>query len=172
MLVVAALVGGFFLGKPVWTPKVDPQLHPTVTYGPDGFLKTQIGLSYRCFNAAVQQGVVIGDDNSATCEKSHTLEVYDVGDILPTENYSSDGAQVAAYPGLESVTRLAEARCAAAFHSSVVPENQRAGLTYQAIVPTQRQWELARPTTTASPAESSMRAREARQRPDPGGDHH
>ncbi|MET7992517.1 serine/threonine-protein kinase [Amycolatopsis sp. NPDC005232] len=152
VLVVAALVGGFFLGKPVWTPKVDPQLQPTVTYGPDGFLKTQIGLSYRCFNAAVQQGVVIGDDNSATCDKSHTLEVYDVGDILPTENFGSDDAQVAAYPGLESVTRLAEARCAASFHSSVVPENQRASLTYQAIVPTQRQWELAPPNDYSQPS--------------------
>ncbi|MEU4671994.1 serine/threonine-protein kinase [Amycolatopsis sp. NPDC023774] len=152
VLTVAALAGGFFLGKPVWTPKADPQLQPTVTYGPDGFLKTQIGLSYRCFNAAVQQGVVIGDDNSATCDKSHTLEVYDVGDVLPTENYSSDDAQLAAYPGLESVTRLAEARCAASFHSSVVPENQRAGLTYQAIVPTQRQWELAPPHDYTPPS--------------------
>ncbi|MGW4485497.1 protein kinase domain-containing protein [Amycolatopsis sp. NPDC004368] len=152
VLIVAALVGGFFLGKPVWTPKVDPQLQPTVTYGPDGFLKAEIGVSYRCFNAAVQQGVVISDDNSATCDKSHTLEVYDVGDVLPTENFSSDDAKLAAYPGLEAVSRLAEARCAASFHSSVVPEAQRAGLTYQAIVPTQKQWELAPPNDYSQPS--------------------
>ncbi|WP_326837226.1 protein kinase [Amycolatopsis rhabdoformis] len=142
VLVVAALVGGFFLGKPVWTPKTDPQLQPTVTYGPDGFLKAEISY-YRCFNAAVQQGVVISDDNSTPCEKSHTLEVYDIGGILPVESYSTEDAQVAAYPGLESVSRLAEARCAASFHSSLVPEQQRTGLIFQAIVPTQHEWELA-----------------------------
>ncbi|QRP48725.1 serine/threonine protein kinase [Amycolatopsis sp. FDAARGOS 1241] len=143
VLVAGALAGGFFLGKPAWTPKTDPQLQPTVTYGTDGFLKADIGTYYRCFNAAVQQGVVISDDNSAACDKSHTLEVYDIGDVLPVESYSDDEVRLAPYPGLDSVTRLAEARCAASFHSAVVPEPQRDQLTYQALVPTQREWELA-----------------------------
>ncbi|HWD04764.1 MAG TPA: serine/threonine-protein kinase [Amycolatopsis sp.] len=151
-LVVAALVGGFFLGKPVWSPATDSQLLPTVTYGPDGFLKTDIGSSSTCFNAVVQQGVVIGDDNNTSCDKSHTLEVYDTGAILPVESYRDQDAELAAYPGLDAVTRLAEARCATSFHSSVVPEAQRDQLTYRAVIPTQREWELAPAEDYGSPS--------------------
>ncbi|SEP16914.1 serine/threonine-protein kinase [Amycolatopsis saalfeldensis] len=152
VLVVAALAGGFFLGKPVWSPKTDPQMLPTVTYGPDGYLKTALDNYQPCYNAVVQPGIVIGDDNNVECKKSHTLEVYDSADALPVESYSSDDAQVAAYPGLDAISRAAEARCATSFTSSVVPAPQRAGLTYRALVPTEREWNLTPEKSSDSPS--------------------
>jgi hypothetical protein len=41
---------------------------------------------------------------------------------------------------LPAVTAAAEARCAAAFHSSIVPETKREGLKYRALVPTEGEW--------------------------------
>ncbi|MET9265215.1 serine/threonine-protein kinase [Amycolatopsis sp. NPDC004079] len=142
VLVVAALAGGFFLGKPVWSPEKDAQQAETVSYGPDGYLKTQISSYQICYNAVVQPGVVISSDNNVDCKKNHTLEVYDVADPLPLESWSDSDAVVAPYPGLEDISRAAEARCAAAFHSAVVPQQQRAGLSYRAIVPTQQAWQV------------------------------
>lgn len=142
VLVIAALAGGFFLGKPVWSPKKDEQQAETVTYGPDGYLKTKFSSYEICYNAVVQPGVVISSDNNVDCKKNHTLEVYDTASPLPLESWSDNDAVVAPYPGLEDVTRAAEARCAVAFHSAVVPQQQRAGLVYRAIVPTQQAWQV------------------------------
>ncbi|PKV97878.1 serine/threonine protein kinase [Amycolatopsis echigonensis] len=142
VLVIAALAGGFFLGKPVWSPKKDEQQADTVTYGPDGYLKTKFSSYEICYNAVVQPGVVISSDNNVDCKKNHTLEVYDTADPLPLESWSDNDAVVAPYPGLEDITRAAEARCAAAFHSAVVPQQQRTGLVYRAIVPTPQAWQV------------------------------
>jgi hypothetical protein len=142
VLVVAALAGGFFLGRPVWSPKPDEQRKETVTYGPDGYLKTSIRSFDVCYNAVVQPGVVISSDNSVDCKKNHTLEVYDSAAPLPLENWSSDDAAVSPYPGQAEISQAAEARCSASFHSGVVPAPQRDNLTYQAIVPTEKEWQL------------------------------
>ncbi|WP_037355717.1 serine/threonine-protein kinase [Amycolatopsis orientalis] len=141
-LVLAALAGGFFLGKPVWSPKKDEQQAETVTYGPDGYLKAKFSSYELCYNAVVQPGVVISSDNNVDCKKNHTLEVFDTADPLPLESWSDSDAAVAPYPGLEDLSRAAEARCAAAFHSAVVPPQQRAGLAYRALVPTQQAWQV------------------------------
>jgi hypothetical protein len=39
------------------------------------------------------------------------------------------------------VTASAEAACATAFRSSIVPEAKRQDLTYRALVPTQAEWQ-------------------------------
>ena len=142
-LAVAALAGGFFLGKPVWSAEKDAQQLETVTYGPDGYLKTDVSSYQICYNAVVQQGVVISSDNSVDCKRNHTLEVFDMSEPVALENWSSNDAAVAPYPGQEEISRAAEARCALTFHSAVVPEQQRAALTYRAIVPTAQAWQVA-----------------------------
>jgi tRNA A-37 threonylcarbamoyl transferase component Bud32 len=144
VLVVGALVGGFFAGKAFETPAVDAQKRDTVTYGVDGYLKIEDGSSYnRCYNTAVQQNVVIGNDNQAsTCEKTHTLEIYDIERVLPTGSYSDSDATVAQYPDFAALTTFAEARCAESFRSSVVPADKRADLVFRAIVPTAAEWNL------------------------------
>ncbi|RSD10405.1 serine/threonine-protein kinase [Amycolatopsis eburnea] len=148
LLVVGALVGGFFAGKAYETPAVDRQKQPTMTYGLNGQLRTAIGGYYRCFNTPVQDGSIISDDDNKTdCDKSHTLEVYEIGRVLSIENWNSDDAKVAAYPGQGAVTASAEAACATAFRSSIVPEAKRQDLTFRALVPTQAAWE-------SSPAKS------------------
>ncbi|SFW76335.1 serine/threonine-protein kinase [Amycolatopsis australiensis] len=142
VLVIGALVGGFFAGKAYETPAADKQKQPTMTYGVGGQLRTDIGGYYRCFNAPVQDGSIISeDDNKIECGKSHTLEVYEIGNLISVENWNSDDAKVAAYPGLPAVTASAEAACATAFRSSIVPEANRADLTYRALVPTQAEWD-------------------------------
>ncbi|WIX93086.1 serine/threonine-protein kinase [Amycolatopsis sp. DG1A-15b] len=154
VLVVAALVGGFFAGKAYETPATDEQKQPTMTYGVNGQLHTDIRGYYRCYNTPVQDGSIISDeDNKTECGNAHTLEVYEIGNLLSVENWTSDDAKVAAYPGLDAVKTGAEAACATAFRSSIVPEARRPDLTFRALVPTQPEWE-------ATPAKSEEPARE------------
>ncbi|WP_290055056.1 serine/threonine-protein kinase [Amycolatopsis solani] len=142
LLVVGALVGGFFAGKAYQTPAADPQKQPTMTFGLGGQVRANIGSYYRCFNTPVQDGAIISEDeNKGDCTQSHLLEVYEIGGLLSVENWNSDDAKVADYPGLAAVTASAEAACATAFRSSIVPEAKRQDLTYRALVPTQQQWQ-------------------------------
>jgi tRNA A-37 threonylcarbamoyl transferase component Bud32 len=141
VLVVAALIGGFFAGKAFETPTPDAQKLPTMTFGLNGQMRVDASSSYPCYNAAVQPGGVISDENDGDCKESHTLELYDAGEVIGTTHWSDSDAEVAAYPGLEAVTAAAEARCAASFRSSIVPVNQREGLKYRALVPTGGQWQ-------------------------------
>ncbi len=141
VLVVAALIGGFFAGKAFEKPAVDAQKLPTMTYGIGGQIRAAIGSYYRCFNAPVQDGAIISeDDNKSECDKSHSLEVYEIGGLLSVENWNTEDVAVAAYPGLDAVKASAEAACATAFRSSIVPEAKRTGLTYRALVPTAAEW--------------------------------
>jgi tRNA A-37 threonylcarbamoyl transferase component Bud32 len=141
VLVVAALVGGFFAGKAYETPAADKQKQPTMTYGVGGQIRANISDYYRCYNGPVQDRAIISkDDNQAECGNAHTLEVYEIGNLLSVENWSSEGVKVAAYPGLPAVTASAEAACATAFRSSIVPEVNRPDLTYRALVPTETEW--------------------------------
>jgi tRNA A-37 threonylcarbamoyl transferase component Bud32 len=141
VLVVGALVGGFFAGKAYEAPAVDEQKLPTTTFGLGGQMRVDASSSYLCYNASVQDGGVISDANDGDCKESHTLEIYDAGDAIGTTNWSDSDATVADYPGLAAVTAAAEARCAASFRSSIVPDTQREGLKYRALVPTQAQWQ-------------------------------
>ncbi|SEF32490.1 Serine/threonine protein kinase [Amycolatopsis pretoriensis] len=142
--VIGALIGGFFAGKAYETPAADKQKQPTMTFGVNGQLRVDITDYYRCYNGPVQDGAVISkDDNHTECDKSHTLEVYEIGGLLSVENWNSDDAKVAAYPGQPAVTASAEAACATAFRSSIVPDTKRPDLTFRAIVPTQAEWERA-----------------------------
>jgi hypothetical protein len=138
---VAALVGGFFAGKAFETPTPDAQKLPTMTFGLAGQMRVDASSSYQCYNAPVQDGGVISDENDGDCKESHTLELYDSGDAIGTTNWSDSDAEIAAYPGLEAVTAVAEARCAAAFRSSIIPATQRDSLRYRALVPTQGEWQ-------------------------------
>ncbi len=142
VLVLAALVGGFFAGRAFEKPTADPQKQPTMTFGVNGQLRVDITDYYRCYNAPVQDGGLISTaDNKIECERSHTLEVYEIGNVLSIENWSTEDAKVAAYPGAAAVQASAEAACATSFRSSIVPEPQRKELTYRALVPTQTEWE-------------------------------
>ncbi len=143
VLVVAALIGGFFAGKAYETPAADKQKQPTMTYGLGGQVRTDIDGYYRCFNTPVQDGSIISDEDnkSSECSNAHTLEVYEIGNLLSVENWSTEEAKVAAYPGLEAVKASAETACATAFRSSIVPEARRPDLTFRALVPTQTEWE-------------------------------
>ncbi|HEY3467491.1 MAG TPA: serine/threonine-protein kinase [Amycolatopsis sp.] len=141
VLVVAALVGGFFAGKAFEAPAPDEQKLPTMTYGLGGQMRVDTSSSYICYNATVQDGGVISKDNDGECTESHTLEIFDTGDAIGTASWSDSDAEVAAYPGQAAVTAVAEARCAASFRSSIVPETKRDGLKYRALVPTQGEWQ-------------------------------
>ncbi len=141
VLVVAALVGGFFAGKAYETPPVDAQKLATMTYGLGGQMRVDASSSYQCYNAPVQDGGVISDENDGDCKESHTVEIYDAGYPIGTANWTDSEAEISAYPGLAAVTAVAEARCATAFRSSIVPETQRDGLRYRALVPTQGEWQ-------------------------------
>jgi hypothetical protein len=141
VLAVGALVGGFFAGKAFEAPTPDAQKLPTMTFGLNGQMRVDASSSYLCYNAPVQDGGVISDENDGDCKESHTVEIYDSGDAIGTTNWSDSDAGIAAYPGLTAVTAVAEARCAASFHSLIVPEATRDGLKYRALVPTQGQWQ-------------------------------
>lgn len=141
VLVVGALVGGFFAGKAYETPAADAQRLPTMTFGLGGQMRVDASSSYQCYNAPVQDGGVISAANDGDCKESHTLEIYDAGGVMNLQNWNDDDAAVADYPGLAPITAAAEARCAASFRSSIVPDTVREGLVYRALVPTQAQWQ-------------------------------
>jgi tRNA A-37 threonylcarbamoyl transferase component Bud32 len=141
VLVAGALVGGFFAGRVSGGPEADPQKLPAATFGLGGQMRVDVSGGYRCFNATVQDGGVMSDANDGDCKESHTLEVYDGGEPIDLASWSDSDAQIAAYPGLDRVTSVAEARCAISFHSSIVPEAKREGLKYRALVPTQEEWQ-------------------------------
>ncbi|OXM68756.1 serine/threonine-protein kinase [Amycolatopsis vastitatis] len=141
VLVVAALIGGFFAGKAFETPAPDDQKLPTMTFGLGGQMRVDVNSGYLCYNAPVQDGGVISGENDGDCKQSHTVEIYDAGEAIGTTNWSDSDAEIAAYPGAAAVTAVAEARCAASFRSSIVPETKRDGLKYRALVPTQGQWQ-------------------------------
>lgn len=140
--VIGALVGGFFAGKAFETPTPDAQKLPTMTFGVNGQLRVDVTDYYRCYNGPVQDGGIISkSDNNTGCDKSHTLEIYEIGYVLSTENWNSDDAKVADYPGQAGVQATAEAACATVFRSSIVPEAKRQDLTYRALIPTQAEWQ-------------------------------
>jgi tRNA A-37 threonylcarbamoyl transferase component Bud32 len=142
VLVVGALIGGFFAGRAFEKPAVDQQKQATMTFGVNGQLRTDITDYYRCYNATIQDGGIISqDDNKVECTRSHAQEVYEIGNVLSIENWNSDDAKVAAYPGQAAVQASAEAACATAFRSSLVPEAKRQDLTFRALIPTQAEWE-------------------------------
>ena len=77
MLTVAALVGGLLLGKATFTPAVDVAMLPTMTDGIDGDIKVDENSSYACSNATVQLNTTVSQDHQVSCEKNHTIEIYD-----------------------------------------------------------------------------------------------
>ncbi|WP_410654395.1 protein kinase domain-containing protein [Amycolatopsis sp. lyj-112] len=136
--VVGALVGGIFLGRWMATPEGNAQAQPTLTYGINGQLK--ISLSGDCYNVPLAANVTMNSETSGTCNKNHLVEVYAKGDLLGVESASDKDATPVAYPGAEVVNRIAEAVCSATFNSDAVPSQQRSGLYWRAVVPTEAEW--------------------------------
>jgi tRNA A-37 threonylcarbamoyl transferase component Bud32 len=141
LVAVAALIGGVFLGRAISAPEVDTAMLPTMTYGVDGDIKLAVTSSDQCYNAVIAAGVTLNDDNESSCEKSHTVEIYDSPDLLGQSSATSDEEIIAVpYPGAEPLKRVAEARCALGFNSELVPKDKRAGLNYRALVPSAKEW--------------------------------
>lgn len=136
--VVAALVGGIFLGRWMAAPAGNSQAQPTLTYGINGQLK--IALSGDCYNVPLADQVTMNSETSGTCNKPHLVEIYAKGTLLDVQSASDKDATVVAYPGAEVVNRIAEAVCSATFNSDVVPSPQRSGLYWRAVVPTEAEW--------------------------------
>jgi hypothetical protein len=140
VLTVAALAGGLLLGKAIFTPAVDAAMLPTMTYGIDGDIKLDENTSYACFNATLQLNTTVGQDNQVSCEKNHTVEIYDGANVLGDANSSDRDAVTMDYPGAEAVKRIAESRCAAGFHTNLIPESKRNDLNFRALVPSENEW--------------------------------
>ncbi|EMD26882.1 serine/threonine-protein kinase [Amycolatopsis azurea] len=139
--VIGALVGGIFLGRWMAAPAGNTQAQATLTYGINGQVK--LGSSGDCYNVPLREGINLND--GVSCDKDHLLEIFAKRALLDVESYSDDDAQIAEYPGVETVNRIAETVCAATFNSNVVPAAQRATLTWRAVVPTEAEWK--RPPT-------------------------
>ncbi|OXM53042.1 serine/threonine protein kinase [Amycolatopsis thailandensis] len=136
--VIGALVGGIFLGRWMAAPAGNAQAQPTLTYGINGQLK--IDLSGDCYNVPLAENTTMNSETSGNCAKNHLVEVYAKGDLLGVESAGDKDATVVAYPGAEVVSRIAEAVCSATFNSDVVPAQQRSGLYWRAVVPTEAEW--------------------------------
>jgi hypothetical protein len=97
--------------------------------------------SSECYNAVIAANVTLNSDNDSDCDKSHTVEIYDDPVLLGQATHTSDDETVAVpYPGAEPLKRVAEARCALGFNSELVPKGKRAGLSYRALVPSEKEW--------------------------------
>ena len=149
MLTVAALVGGLLLGKATFTPAVDVAMLPTMADGIDGDIKVDENSSYACSNATVQLNTTVGQDHHVSCEKNHTIEIYDGENLLGDANSSDRAAVTMDYPGIDAVKRIAESRCAAGFHTNLIPESKRKDLNnFRALV---------RPRTSGAESRSSTK---------------
>jgi tRNA A-37 threonylcarbamoyl transferase component Bud32 len=139
LLAIAALVGGLFLGKALSAPKADPAMLPTLTYGINGDIT--FDTSSDCFNASVQHGTILDQGSQVSCDKTHTVEIYDSVELLGETNSGDDEAVAVVYPGADAVKRIAESRCAAGFHTNLVPESKRTDLNFQSLVPSEPEWQ-------------------------------
>ncbi|OXM49217.1 serine/threonine-protein kinase [Amycolatopsis alba] len=134
--VIGALVGGIFLGRWMATPAGNTQAQPTLTYGINGQVK--LGSSGDCYNVPLKEGINL--NNGTSCSDDHLMEVFAKRSLLDVESSSDDDAKVVAYPGAETVNRIAEAICSATFNSDVVPAQQRSTLIWRPVVPTEAEW--------------------------------
>ncbi|WP_024874654.1 serine/threonine-protein kinase [Saccharomonospora piscinae] len=138
---VGALVGGFFLGEPFWSPAVDEQLLPTLTYGDGGDVeRVEFNTSYRCLNTTLDRGRSLAESNWVDCDQSHDLELY--AWPTPIGNEDDQGIPAARYPSVEELAAYAETACGLVFHSNVVQDQHRPAMTYRALVPSQQQWNI------------------------------
>ncbi|PXY27996.1 serine/threonine-protein kinase [Prauserella muralis] len=139
---VALLAGGFFLGKPFWSPPADDARMPTLTYGPGGDITQMTFDSYDgCLNTPLAAGRSLVESNWLSCDEPHEAEWYASGAPAELESSTSDEAIRVSYPGLERLTAFGEALCGTAFRTNVVAEDRRAAVKYQTLVPTQAAWE-------------------------------
>ncbi|KHF43641.1 serine/threonine-protein kinase [Saccharomonospora viridis] len=136
---VGLLVGGFFLGKPVWSPDVDEQMLPTLTYGENGDIEQLNADGYNgCVNTTLDKGRSLAESNWVGCDQSHDLELYTTWNL----GYSNDEDAVAyRYPGQEAFAHFGETVCGFSFHSSKVKDEFRDQLVYRALIPTKEEWE-------------------------------
>ncbi|WP_298177921.1 serine/threonine-protein kinase [Saccharomonospora sp.] len=136
---VGLLVGGFFLGKPVWSPDVDEQMLPTLTYGENGDVEQLNADSYNdCVNTTVDKGRSLADSNWVDCDQSHDLELYTTWNLSSSND---DDAVAYQYPGREAFAHFGETVCGFSFHSSKVKDEFRGQLVYRALIPSQDEWE-------------------------------
>lgn len=137
---VALLAAGFFLGKPVWSPAVDEQMLPTLTYGEGGDMaQLYIDSSYYCVNTTLDKGRSVTQSNWVDCEEHHDVEWY--ASQYPVGGADEDGSPQARYPGRETLAGYAEKACGLIFHSNRVNDGLREGLSYRALIPSQKEWE-------------------------------
>ncbi|MER7117152.1 serine/threonine-protein kinase [Saccharomonospora azurea] len=138
---VGLLVAGFFLGKPVWSPNVDEQMLPTLTYGSGGDIEELVIQSFtsNCVNTTLDKGRAIGQSNWVDCEESHDVEWY--SSSTPSGGSDEDGVPEARYPGQEELTHYAETVCGIRFHSNLIKDTERSALAYRALIPSQQEWE-------------------------------
>ncbi|MFF5992906.1 serine/threonine-protein kinase [Prauserella flavalba] len=149
---VALLAGGFFLGKPVWSPSVDEAMATTLTYGEGGDMGSYYfdGSSYWCVNTPLGAGRSISSQNWVDCEEEqHDAQLYEGS--YPVGLSDEEGAELADYPGPERLNAFAEAKCSVAFYSNRIRPEYRPALKYQAVVPSKAEWEKAPEDSTSDP---------------------
>lgn len=148
---VGLLVGGFFLGKPVWSPATDEALHSTLTYGTGGDVEElYVDGSDHCVNTPIVRGRTVSDSNWVDCEQPHDAELYEAHRAFGDASYDDD--VMARYPGTEWLTKLAESACGTVFHSNRIKDMLRPGLRYQVLIPSQQEWEKRPESTSDDPA--------------------
>ncbi|MCP2179819.1 serine/threonine-protein kinase [Prauserella alba] len=138
---VALLIGGFFAGKPFWGPAVDDAMAETLTYGSGGDIENYDidGSSNYCVNTPLARGRALASSNWVDCEdEAHDAQLFEVASAVP-ESSDSDAAD-ATYPGEDRLRAFAEAKCAATFHTNRVQDDERPGLRFLALVPTEAEW--------------------------------
>lgn len=143
VVAVALLVGGVFLGKAIFSPAGDERMLPTLSYGQGGDITALNfkGGSYSCLNTQIAPARPIAESNWVDCEKQHFAEFYAGVQVLGGSTDSD--AIPAAYPGSEQLAAAGQRRCALEFDSNSIPERDKSGLRYRALVPTQAAWEQA-----------------------------
>jgi tRNA A-37 threonylcarbamoyl transferase component Bud32 len=140
-LVVAALVGGLFIGKALSAPRADPAMLAALTYGINGQITLDQESSYACYNAPLQDHAILSSGVGTDCDKTHLIEIYDSVDLLGDSSTLGDDDVQVTYPGQDAAQRFAESRCAAGFHTSLVPDDRHDGINFRALIPTQPEWE-------------------------------
>ena len=133
LLVAGAFAGGWFAGRTgLVEPVVDPAKGETFTFGEDGQISDFNLSPGNCGGSPIEAGREY--PTSVTCDETHDFEVAYSFDLA-----SSD---VLAYPGVDTLTAVAERTCALVFTNDVVvPQRRRDALTYVSLVPTRASWE-------------------------------
>lgn len=166
VMLAGGLVGGWF-ANPLLTGGGFPpaNMEPAMTYGDGGEILEFVlsSGSNTCFVGKLEPNRSFRDSASNDCTELHDIEVFDYRETVKTTTESDKSSYerpVFAYPGEDTLARIADSHCAMSFGSERVKLAQgdkASELRFRALIPTRQFWEKSQQEAETSSSDDSKR---------------